>query len=490
MTLLEAALKYNELGMSVIPIGNDKKPYIKWKDYQSKRATPKSINSWWKKWPDAKVGIVTGKISNLVSLDFDTPEALDAYEATIDDLSGIMHFKTGRGYQYIFRWTAYGEGNKAGIMPNVDIRGEGGYIVAPPSIHSNGQVYTWNGNINPLVDGLDELGEMPPDTLSFCKNAAKTTDLKPDGENKPLPEITPITLSYDSTGKPELTGHHIRVNQSIMDALLFGAGEGTRNATGAKIVGWLVADYAKQGATKEQMRQPVIEAALSWNKRNQPPLPDTDIRTICNSIIERHAFVPLSKAIGSDIYMMEKVIRRARPPMYIIYGTGDKVISCSMEELTSLNKFRIKYAEMTDLVIPPIKAADWFKYIQECLQGAIQVIEEIDQSPTFAIGIWIMERARLNEGNKTKLATEAVLIDGDVHITLTALHAYINDRFVKNATEFDAKRWLMALGFTWNKNSRVRLNPDKSSKMVRTWKITYSALEITIYPVMNETPIN
>jgi hypothetical protein len=482
MTLLEAALKYCELGMSVIPISNDKKPYIKWKAYQAKRPEPKDIRSWWKKWPEAKVGIVTGKISGIVSLDFDTPDALNAYEATIDDLSGCLRFQTGRGYQYIFKWESYGEGNKAGIMPNVDIRGDGGYIVAPPSIHSNGRVYSWNGNINPLVDGLDELTDMPPDTLSFCKGAPKTQDIKAEGDKKPPAEITPITLSYDATGKPELSGHHIRVNQSIMDALLWGASQGTRNATGAKIVGWLVADYAKQGASKEQMRQPVIDAALSWNQRNQPPLPDADIRTICNSIIERHAFVPLSKAIGSDIYMMEKVIRRARPPMYIIYGTGDKVISCSMEELASLNKFRIKYAEMTDLVIPPIKAADWFKYIQECLQGAIQIVEEIDQSPTFAIGIWVMERARINEGNKMKLATEAVLLDGDIHITMTALHGYINDRFMKNATEFDAKRWLMALGFTWNKNSRLRLNPEKNSKMVRTWKIAYSALETILYP--------
>ncbi|MCK5617580.1 bifunctional DNA primase/polymerase, partial [Candidatus Pacearchaeota archaeon] len=86
MSLVEIALQYEKLGWSIFPIravddphpsdpDNDKRPYVKWKDLQTKRADEKKIRGWWKKFPQARIGIVTGKISNLVVIDFDGPDA-------------------------------------------------------------------------------------------------------------------------------------------------------------------------------------------------------------------------------------------------------------------------------------------------------------------------------------------------------------------------------------------------------------------------------
>ncbi|MCG6533892.1 MAG: bifunctional DNA primase/polymerase, partial [Syntrophales bacterium LBB04] len=75
-SILNAALKYQEKGLPVIPLKPwDKKPYIAWKQYQERCATPEEIKTWWQKWPDAMIGIVTGKVSNLLVIDCDTPEA-------------------------------------------------------------------------------------------------------------------------------------------------------------------------------------------------------------------------------------------------------------------------------------------------------------------------------------------------------------------------------------------------------------------------------
>ena len=72
MNCIDYALKYYEQGFSVIPIiPGQKKPMIKWQPYQNERATPEQIKQWWTETPNANVGIVTGKISDLFVIDLD-----------------------------------------------------------------------------------------------------------------------------------------------------------------------------------------------------------------------------------------------------------------------------------------------------------------------------------------------------------------------------------------------------------------------------------
>lgn len=74
--LLSAALSYVKQGFSVIPIqAREKRPLIPWEQYQDRTATDEEIKTWWAKWPDANVEIVTGKISGLVVIDLDSVEA-------------------------------------------------------------------------------------------------------------------------------------------------------------------------------------------------------------------------------------------------------------------------------------------------------------------------------------------------------------------------------------------------------------------------------
>jgi hypothetical protein len=70
---LNAALQYAKFGFSVIPIspGQKNPPLIPFKEYQTRCATPEEIAEWWIKWPDANVGIITGKISDLTVVDLD-----------------------------------------------------------------------------------------------------------------------------------------------------------------------------------------------------------------------------------------------------------------------------------------------------------------------------------------------------------------------------------------------------------------------------------
>jgi hypothetical protein len=159
LNTLQAALDYAGRGFSVIPCRPDKKPFISWTDYQKRRATGEEIREWWGKWPGAMIGIVCGEISGLFVVDCDTEAGYEAIQKLIPDSLIVPIARTPRGGWHL--WFIYPMGSKitigAGVMPGVDIRGEGGFVVAPPSINGDGKGYTWQ-------EGLS-LGEVEPAPL-------------------------------------------------------------------------------------------------------------------------------------------------------------------------------------------------------------------------------------------------------------------------------------------------------------------------------------
>lgn len=149
MTNLEFALSYLRRGWSVVPaMPKDKKPLIKWQEYQQRRPTEAEVREWWTRWPDANIIIVTGAVSGIIVLDVDGPEG----RASLQELKDLHILEkmprtpvsaTGKGFHYIFRHPGGDLRNFARRLPGLDFRGDGGYIIAPPSIHPSGRAYEW-----------------------------------------------------------------------------------------------------------------------------------------------------------------------------------------------------------------------------------------------------------------------------------------------------------------------------------------------------------
>lgn len=145
----KAALDYVRLGWSVIPIqAGTKRPLIRWQAHQYRHADLRAISDWFRCWPDANLAIVTGLVSGLVVLDVDPThggdEGLAGLERGHDPLSPTVEARTGGGGRHLY-FTHPGEivHNRVGIAPGVDLRGDGGYVVAPPSLHASGAHYCW-----------------------------------------------------------------------------------------------------------------------------------------------------------------------------------------------------------------------------------------------------------------------------------------------------------------------------------------------------------
>lgn len=161
--MLAAALAYRKMGFSVIPLKKNKKPYIKWTKYQSNHPSVEEINAWWDSYPNAIIGIVTGKISGIDVIDMDSQEAYDMMnENFLPDACIAPVVKTPRGYHLYF---AHQDGlsNAVEFLVKTDFRTTGGYVVCPPSRNGEGKPYSW-------VDGLKITANPPPAMPGFLKD--------------------------------------------------------------------------------------------------------------------------------------------------------------------------------------------------------------------------------------------------------------------------------------------------------------------------------
>ena len=110
------------------------------------------LSQWWQRWPQANIGLVTGEVADV--LDIDGPAGWAAVRRFTADhdlrLEGPL-VRTGSGWHLYL--TPTGPSNRAGLLEQVDWRGRGGYVVAPPSRHASGRPYRW---LRPLP------AELPP----------------------------------------------------------------------------------------------------------------------------------------------------------------------------------------------------------------------------------------------------------------------------------------------------------------------------------------
>ena len=148
--VLTYALRYAQnAGWKLHPCKPDKTPMLK--DWP-KQATndPEQIKFWWSKWPEALIGCVTGPDSGIWVLDADMPDGPGEVEKM--NLPATLTQQTGSGgFQYFFSWNGHNIRNSSRKLgPGIDVRGHGGYVILPPSIHPCGNSYQWLNKSKPV----------------------------------------------------------------------------------------------------------------------------------------------------------------------------------------------------------------------------------------------------------------------------------------------------------------------------------------------------
>src|SRR5215210_655013 len=160
--LLNAALAYASRGVPVFPCEPGGKRPLTYNGFWDASADPRRVEVWWRRWPGANIGVPTGGRSGLLVLDVDPgsggPESLAALERAHGPLPKTARTRTGGGGMHVFFGYPAGEEvrNSAGRLgPGLDVGGEGGYVVVPPS-RTRG-AYEWLDRA-PLADPVWLLG--------------------------------------------------------------------------------------------------------------------------------------------------------------------------------------------------------------------------------------------------------------------------------------------------------------------------------------------
>lgn len=229
--------QYRDEGLCVIPIPHkSKRAVIKWKEFEKRPPTDSEIQQWFGH-NESNVAIVCGSVSgNLVVLDCDLEEVFYELASKICQREGIEDIldytrvsQTGRGYQI---WLRTKEPVKSVKFTKLDIKGEGGYVVAPPSIHPNEEQYKF-ANPNTPIRLIDNLK----------------------------------TIGVDIEQKPETPGGD---QPNWVTRALLGVSEGERNASCISLAG-----YFKNHIPRDITEQ----ILLDWNTKNKPPLEQHEIKT-------------------------------------------------------------------------------------------------------------------------------------------------------------------------------------------------------------------
>lgn len=170
-----AAVALFRRGWSIIPLQErEKKPAIVWRSYQTRRASREELEAWFAA-GSSNIGIVTGALSGLVVLDIDPLKGGEDSLWALEQAHGILPLTpevcTGSGGRHLyFQHPGRVIPNSTGALgPGLDVRGDGGYVVGPPSIHPNGRFYEWEAAHHPddlplaLVPGwlLNKLATTP-----------------------------------------------------------------------------------------------------------------------------------------------------------------------------------------------------------------------------------------------------------------------------------------------------------------------------------------
>lgn len=275
MNMLEHYLhRYAELGWSIIPISpRDKKPLVKWQKYQTTRASAKQLQDWAKRWPSASIAVVTGKLSGVFVIDQDSAEG-QAFASALPETATVQ---TQKGRHYYFKMPEGGKvpGVKVRFSPGLDLRGEGGYAILPPSVHPDGHWYAWD------IPPEEGIAVCPPEVLRTLMAVHGQVENTPYGAWR---------LAID------------------------GAELGERNMSLASLAGRLLRD------NDPDMAPLLLDAVKYWNSTKNPqPMTDEEVTTTFNSILNKELEKrSRTEPVGGNLRDLQKL--KIAPRVWTIPG--------------------------------------------------------------------------------------------------------------------------------------------------------------------------
>lgn len=257
MSMLKNALALVARGWPVFPCNpKTKRPLVKGDiDPETKKPIPntgglkkasldvETVTEWWSRWPKGMIAITTGTAIGAFVIDIDagedeaTGEVFDAAALQLalereigEQLPPTLFCTTPRGGVHLY-FALPGDGpapgNRTGIIDRIDVRGEGGYVIAPPSLRVDGKGYTWG------VAHTTPPAIAPAALLDLIFERGRWAHKGPAPDKRPISERAAAAVKPPAgAGIADVDQAVRKYGLSALDAELRdvrGAGEGQRN---------------------------------------------------------------------------------------------------------------------------------------------------------------------------------------------------------------------------------------------------------------------
>jgi hypothetical protein len=458
---LDFGLRYlRDHGLSVVPcIHRKKSPCIpSWVNYQYHCPSLRAIEDWFSgENADRNIAIVTGTVSNLLVLDIDPKNGGDK---TIEGLEipRTPTVRTGGGGWHYYFDLPRGLGkirNFVGLMPGVDIRADGGIVVAPPSVHESGRAYEWT--VGPWECPF---APVPDWLLKRIKSRMEGTPAsRKDPEGK---------------GGAEAKGRNKR---GWLKDVIFGVDQGLRNEAAAKLAG-LFLQHRFEGDD--------LAAIMDlWNAQNKPPLDAKELTTVIESISKKEALgdaesdePDIPGKMNFRISELTKVDMGAASIYHVrIWG---RTIRMSPHDLIKFEQFKTAVMAATDNV-PWIKSprTAWPDYLHRIMHsGRFKRIEAPEVSSEFENQKALIREhlsSAASKDPKKLLAKNGVFEDGKhYYFVLGSLHENMGKASQRIGLNLLTDMLKKSLGAKFV-SKRVQI-PDDEDKIVKRWRVEKSAL--------------
>jgi putative DNA primase/helicase len=266
-SMLGAALQYAAQGWPIFPLVPGAKRPLTPNGFKDATSDPGKIRAWFTEYPEANIGVPTGAVSGITALDVDVKPWKGVHgdktlAAVLADYGALpltpKQATWSGGVQYFFAYAPGVRNSASKIGHGLDIRGDGGYVVVPPSVVSEDDrsgIYVW---------GTLPLSEMPL---------------------APMPDW--LLARVKSGSQPKAA------NRAAAAAAKAVIKDGTRNATLASLAGTM----RRRGMTEKA----ILQALLVENtEKCDPPLGEDEVAEIAHSIARYAPAAQLTLRVGAD----------------------------------------------------------------------------------------------------------------------------------------------------------------------------------------------
>lgn len=259
--LLDAALSYAARGWHVLPLKPRAKVPLTKHGVKDATTDEKQIREWWGRWPRANIGIACGP-SGLAVVDVDVRNGGDmSFESLFPAEPDTVNVFTGSG-DGSRHWYFAANGESCRVLaPGLDLKGDGGYVVVPPSMHPSGEPYRWEASGGP--------DDVP---LAPLPSALRGERQKPAAA--PIPDV--ITTGERNTVLTSLAG-----------------------------------SMRRRGASQTAIRAALHEENAS---RCAPPLPDAEVDAIAANVARYAPATPDTGLVGDNAGRMRAATTLAERP--------------------------------------------------------------------------------------------------------------------------------------------------------------------------------